>query len=134
MQQASESKTEKEEIVREGEGGGGQESCGREVWGVTEEEEGRELDHAIQSIFFLFCIFCVCHLQRETAHYCNSTETDNNIKPSISKHCFEVKYAIIKTLPRQHEAEKPLSETGLSDLSFSVCVCVCLCLSFSLCL
>lgn len=46
-----------EEIVREGEGGGGQESCGREVWGVTEEEEGRELDHAIQSIFFTFTSF-----------------------------------------------------------------------------
>lgn len=46
-----------EEIVREGEGGGGQESCGREVWGVTEEEEGRELDHAIQSIFFSFTSF-----------------------------------------------------------------------------
>lgn len=61
VRQASESKTEKEEIVREGEGGGGQESCGRE------EEEGRELDHAIQSIFFSFTSF-VCVTCRERQH------------------------------------------------------------------
>lgn len=40
--------------------------------------------------------------------------------PSPSKRCSEGKDAIIKTLPRQRKAEKPLSETRLSDLSFSL--------------
>lgn len=67
--------------------------------------------------------------EREMEHYCNSTETENNIKPSLSKRCFEGKDAIIKTSPRQRARQKkPLSETRLSDLSFSVCLFVSVCL------
>lgn len=51
----------------------------------------------------------VIHRESELEHYCNSTETENNIKPSLAKRCFEGKDAIIKTSPRQREAEKPLS-------------------------
>ena len=68
-------------------------------------------------------------------HYCNSTETENNIKPSLSKlplrgGCVCVGWgdAIIKTSPRQRTAEKPLPETRLSDLSFSLPLPPSLCL------
>lgn len=134
MQQASESKRERRRDSQRRRRRGWSRELRERGMGSDRGRGGQRAGSCNSIYFFLFYIFCACHLQRETAHYCNSTETDNNIKPSVSKHCFEVKYAIIKTLPRQHEAEKPLSETGLSDLSFSVCVCmcVCLCLCFSL--
>ncbi len=119
-----------EEIDSEGEGGvrgGGQEGWGRAGWRVAErEKEGRASWILQLKLFFFFLLHLLygftraCHSQREMEHYCNSTETENNIKPSLSKRCFEGKDAIIKTSPRQRAAEKPLSETRLSDLSFSL--------------
>lgn len=107
------------------------------------EKEGRESwILQLKQFFFSFYIFLygftrACHSRREIEHYCNSTETENNIKQSLSKRCFEGKDAIIKTSPRQRTAEKPLAETRLSDLSFSLPLSVPLCLFvsvFSVCL
>lgn len=116
--------------------------------GVESNEEGeggqRELDLSAATFFFpplyIFCTASQEHvIHREIEHYCNSTETENNIKPSLWKHCFEGNDAVIKTSPkRQRVAEKPLSETRLSDLSFSLSLSLCLffllCFRFSACL
>lgn len=114
-------------------------------WGVESNEEGeggqRELDLSAETFFSPLYIFCTASqehvIHREIEHYCNSTETENNIKPSLWKRCFEGNDAVIKTLPkRQCVAEKPLSETRLSDLSFSLsfCLFLLLCFRFSACL
>lgn len=65
-------------------------------------------------------------------HYCNSAETENNIKPSPSKQ----QDAVIKTLPKKTARRGRKASLGDKGclLSFSLSVCFSLCFRFSACL